>query len=506
MKKLSYNPVTLADSRELGPLPSTALVNAACRQDLVSFVRKCFHWLAPGAAFHMNWHIRAIAHALEQVRLGRIKRLIITMPPRSLKSLMCSIAFPAFVLGHDPTKRFIVASYGADLAIKLGNDFRTIVNMPQYDAIFPAMRISTMKNTQAEVVTTLNGFRLSTSVDGPLTGRGGDFIIIDDPIAALAAASQKAREHVLNWYVSALLSRLDDKKNGAIVLVMQRLHEDDLAGFLLRSSDEWTVLNLPAIAQKDEQIPIGNNAFHHRREGEVLHPEREPMAVLESLRAELGADIFEAQYQQQPVAPRGVMIDRDWVQRYDQLPTPPARRILQSWDIASKEGAENDWSVCTTWLIWNKHYYLIDVLRGRFDYPTLKERVVSHAKLHKPCTILIEDAGVGTALVQDLKKASFSVVAIKPEHDKKTRMSIQSAKFSSGRVFFPRQAPWLATLELELFAFPRGRHDDQVDSISQALGYEAASGWTAESIEGFNRFLSGLHQEAVFARLAGRPW
>jgi hypothetical protein len=214
--------------------------------------------------------------------------------------------------------------------------------------MFPAMQISTMKNTQTEVVTTLNGFRLGTSVDGALTGRGGDIIVIDDPIAALAALSQKAREHVVDWYFNTLLSRLDDKQNGAIVLVMQRLHEDDLVGVLLRGSDEWTVLNLPAIAEQDERIPIGNGNFHDRRTGDPLHPERESMAVLESLRARLGADIFAAQYQQQPVAPGGVMIKRDWVRRYDQLPTPPSRHIIQSWDIASKEGVENDWSVCTT--------------------------------------------------------------------------------------------------------------------------------------------------------------
>ena len=271
-------------------------------------------------------------------------------------------------------------------------------------------------------------FGSATSVDGALTGRGGDIIVIDDPIAALAALSQKARQHLLDWYFNTLLSRLDDKQNGAIVLVMQRLHKDNLVGVLLRGSDEWTVLNLPAIAEQDERIPIGNGNFHYRRAGDVLHPEREPMAVLESLRAQLGADIFAAQYQQEPVAPGGVMIKRDWVRRYDQLPTPPCTHIIQSWDIASKEGAENDWTVCTTSLIWENRYYLVDVLRGRFDYPTLKARVVSHPKQHKPRTILIEDAGVGTALVQDLKEASFSVVPIKPEYDKEIRMSIQSAK------------------------------------------------------------------------------
>ena len=310
---------------------------------------------------------------LEQVRLGKIKRLIITVPPRSLKSIMCSVAFPAFVLGHDPTKRLIVVSYSADLAIKHGNDFRAVVNSEEYRAIFPGMRISAMKNTQTEVVTTLNGFRLAMSVDGALTGRGGDIIIIDDPIAALAALSQKSREHVQHWYFNTLLSRLDDKQNGAIVLVMQRLHEDDLAGVLLRSSDEWTVVSLPAIAEQDEEIPIGNGQIHFRRAGDVLHPEREPREVLELLRAQLGAEIFAAQYQQQPVPPGGAMIKRAWVRRYDQL--PKSGQVIQSWDVANKQGEENDYSVCTTWLVHENKYYLIDVLRGRFDFPTLRTKV-----------------------------------------------------------------------------------------------------------------------------------
>src|SRR5947199_8469206 len=141
------------------------------------------------------------------------------------------------------------------------------------------------QNTQTDVVTTLNGFRLAVSIDGALTGRGGDIIVIDDPIAALAALSQKSREHVADWYFNTLLSRLDDKQNGAIVLVMQRLHEDDLAGVLLRSSDEWTVLSLPAIAEQDEQIPIGNGQIHCRHADDVLHPERVSRDDVEKLRA-----------------------------------------------------------------------------------------------------------------------------------------------------------------------------------------------------------------------------
>jgi len=499
----TLNSRTLSCSPQHMLSPSMAHVNAACRKDFVSFVRKAFHVLAPSAIFQMNWHICAVAYALEQVRLGEIKRLIITVPPRSLKSIMCSVAFPAFVLGQDPTKRLIVASYSADLAIKHGNDFRTVVNSAQYHTIFPGMRISTMKNTQTEVVTTLNGFRLTISVDGTLTGRGGDIIIIDDPIAALAALSQKPREHVVDWYFHALLTRLNDKPNGAIVLVMQRLHEDDLAGVLLRGSDEWTVVSLPAIAEQDEELPIGNGQVHVRRAGDVLHPEREPREILESLRAQLGPEIYAAQYQQQPVPPGGGTIKRAWVRRYDEL--PKSGLIIQSWDVAHKQGEENDYSVCTTWRVHDKRYYLMDVLRGRFDFPTLRTKVSEQAKLHKPSQILIEDAGFGTALIQELKRTNFSVIAVKPEYDKKIRMAIQAAKFENGQVFLPKDASWLRDLEDELFAFPNGRHDDQVDSISQALGYEIPSILTDEFLKGYDRFLNALWQDQLFARLTGRP-
>jgi phage uncharacterized protein (putative large terminase), C-terminal domain len=146
------------------------------------------------------------------------------------------------------------------------------------------------------------------------------------------------------------------------------------------------------------------------------------------------------------------------------------------------------------------------VLRGRFDFPTLRTKVLEHAKQHKASHILIEDAGFGTALIQELKGAHCSAIAVKPEYDKKIRMAIQSAKFENGQVFFPKEAPWLADLEAELFAFPSGRHDDQVDSISQALGYKSPSSWTNASLDGYSNLVNGLYQDAIFGRLAGRPW
>jgi predicted phage terminase large subunit-like protein len=372
--------------------------------------------------------------------------------------------------------------------------------------VFPETRISKEKNTEAEVMTTRGGYRLATSVDGTLTGRGGDIIIIDDPSKPVDALSDSKRERVNQWYFNTLLSRLDDKQTGAVIVVMQRLHMHDLSGALLDESEEWTHLKLPAIAEMDEQIAIGNDRFHMRRAGDVLHPGREPLSSLETLRAQFGSDIFAAQYQQAPVPPGGAMIKRAWVRRYEQLPTPRYRRVIQSWDTANKAGGEHDWSVCTTWLVHDNKYYLIDVLRSRFDYPTLKARVLEHASLHKPSKILIEDAGVGTALVQELRGSRFSVIPIKPEREKSTRMSIESGKFESGRVYFPERASWLAELEAELFAFPGSRYDDQVDSISQALSHEIGYLWDENSLKGLNDVLQGLAFDRYIGRATGRPW
>jgi predicted phage terminase large subunit-like protein len=242
-------------------------------------------------------------------------------------------------------------------------------------------------------------------------------------------------------------------------------------------------LSLPAIAEHEQKIQIGDNEYHARKVGDLFHAEREPQSVLDSLRAQLGPDTFSAQYQQNPIPAEGVMIKREWVHRYDRLPERESSvEVLQSWDTASKEGEQNDYSVCSTWLYHDNKYFLMHVLRGRYNFPALKAQAISHAKAYNAGTVLIEDdGGVGTALAKELQDAGLSAIAVKPDHDKRTRMSVQSAKFASGRVFLPREAPWLADLEAELFAFPNGRHDDQVDSISQALAHEI-SGYNLDAI------------------------
>jgi hypothetical protein len=210
------------------------------RDDFLTFSQMSFDLLTPGKSLSMTQYIKAMAYHLEQVRLGRIKRLIINLPPRYLKSHMASVAFPAYVLGNDPTKRLIMVSYGTELAIKHANDCRAIISSSRYKSVFPGLQISRNKNTEQEIATTRGGFRLAASVEGALTGRGGDIIIIDDPIKPSEAIYANRRDQLAGWYINTLLSRLDDKQEGAIVIVMQRLHEDDLCGFVLKRSKDWT--------------------------------------------------------------------------------------------------------------------------------------------------------------------------------------------------------------------------------------------------------------------------
>ena len=448
------------------------LLNALMRRRLATFAEKAFGAVLPGDTFLPNWHLDALAHYLQQVAEGRLKRLVITVPPRSGKSIMASVVFPAWILGHDPTRRLICASYAQDLSVKLHNQCRALMGSALYRAAFPGTRLSATKNTETEFETNRGGWRLATSVDGVITGRGANVVIIDDPMKAGDAESETIRNRVNTWFDSTLFTRLESRKEGAFVLVMQRLHVDDLAGHLLEQ-DGWTHLNLPAVAEVDELIRVGPGRVHARRVGDLLHPEREGQAELDDLKRTLGTAAFAAQFQQQPVPLGGNMIDWRWFRFYTREPErEPGDAVIQSWDTASKPGELNDYSVGTTWLIRGERYYLLDLHRERCDAPTLRKRVIAEYREYRPEGVLIEDKGSGTSLLQELQHTGeMPVVAIEPKGDKVVRASAQSVRIEGGQVWLPAAAPWLGEFQREVMAFPKGRHDDQVDSMSQFLIY-----------------------------------
>jgi predicted phage terminase large subunit-like protein len=447
--------------------------DAVYRNDLSAFIQKAFGTLLPGATYHHNWHVDAIAWHLQQCFEGKIRRLIITLPPRNLKSLCASVAFPAWVLGRNPSRRIICASYGMELTGKLARDCRALMDAPFYKRLFPATRLNPRKDAELDFETTQKGYRFSTTIGGAMTGRGGNIVIIDDPIKPTDATSDLRRKAVKDWYDGTLQTRLDDKRNDVIILVMQRVHDDDLVSHVLERGD-WVHLDLPAIADEHVKVRIGPNLWHERRVGDLLHPEREPKAVLDELRRSMGTYLFSAQYLQRPIPEDGNLVRWDWFKTYEH---PPAYNsdgyVVQSWDTASKAGELNDYSVCTTWLVKGRDYYLLDLVRQRLEYPFLKRRALELKQKWDPKWILIEDKGSGTQLLQDFRieyrfKRAWPIT---PDSDKITRFSSQSAQIEDGRVHLPANAPWLPAFKAEVLAFPNGKFDDQVDSLSQFLGY-----------------------------------
>jgi predicted phage terminase large subunit-like protein len=460
---------------------SDVTVDALLRSEFYYFARKCFHTIAPGRHFVPNWHLKAIAHQLERIERGETTRLIVNLPPRSGKSIFVSVAYPAWLLAQDPTCRIIVVSYSNELAADLHRQFRTVLEADWYQRLFPDTLLS--KDTALEAVTTVGGGRYATSIEGSLTGRGADLIIIDDPHKAEEAQSEKALAQVWEWYSGTLVSRLNDQRTGKIILVMQRLHQDDLAGRLL-ARQQWTHLNLPALAPYNQSIPLGNGGVKHWLCDEPLDAERGGREVLEKTKREIGSAKFSAQYLQQPVPKAGNLIQLQWFRRYDQAPVKQAGdRIVQSWDPASGIDDHNDYSVCTTWLVTKeKKYYLLDVFRARINFLDLKRKVRSHALRFAADVILIEKNGIGESLLGEFANnppgGMVRPVGILPKGGKIDRLAAQSAKIEAGHVYLPADAPWLADLLTEVLAFPNVRHDDQIDSISQFLFW--VSSWRGD--------------------------
>jgi len=439
-------------------------------EHLMSFTEFAFGVVRPGVPFRSNWHLEAVTDALSRVALGEIRRLIITLPPRNLKSLCASVAMPAWFLGRYPSERVVAVSYSDQLARTHANDFRLLVKHPIYQATFPAMRLE--RDTDREIITTRRGKRIATSIEGTLTGLGGNLVIIDDPLKLGDAMSESVRARVIEWYRSTLLSRLDDKKEARIVLVMQRVHQDDLAGYL-QDRGGFEVLNLPAIAQRDETFFLGDGRTYDRKKGELLHPEHESADELAELKREMGSIAFSAQYQQSPIPPGGTIIKRKWLTLYDEIHVQPGDRIIMSWDIALSETESGDYSACVVLLRRNEVYYVLEVVRGRFPFDTLKQKVMEIRRRyssHRSPTLLIEDSPISRGLIQSLREKSINVTVYKPDTDKRSRVISQTDLFEGGSVRFPRRAVWLEEFTAELLAFP-GRHDDQVDALTQGLAW-----------------------------------
>ena len=452
------------------------VTEALARQRLLPMVMLAFTMLHPGQPpLRTAWYLKAMCWWLERVARGELLRSMIWLQPRALKSITVAIVFPCWLLGRDPTMEIMVATYGETLSREHAEKRRQIMESDWYKRIFPGTRLAERSNRLLELRTTAGGGVKAVSVGGPVTGRGADLIILDDCMKSDDCSSEAVREAVKHWFSSALTTRLNDKKRGAIISIQQRVHEDDLPAHLLEKG--YACLNLPAIAARDQRIEIGDDLIQHWKRGELLDPARFPMEVLEAERLNMGPQGYSAQYLQNPVAPAGNLLKMEQFRRFE-IPIERHRfdRVIQSWDPAATDLPTSDWSVCTTWGYLAGRVFLLHIYRQRVPYPKLKQAVIAQRSAWNADHVIIERSSNGLPLVQQLRaEGPFLPISWPPthmrQHDKVERLLAQTGQIEEGRVWLPAELEGLDCFLSELRAFDNGRHDDQVDSLTQLLEF-----------------------------------
>lgn len=452
---------------------------ALARLDFKTFLALAFKVLHPNTPFLDNWSIDAIVHQLEQSYTGVCRRSILNLPPRHLKSIIVSVAWPAFLWGREPSYKFMCVSYSDDLTRDIARMFRTVVESPMYRKVFPHVKV--IKATENEVRTDAGGIRYATSVGGTITGKGADLLIIDDPIKPTDAQSDKSRNAVNEWLRSTLLSRLNDQEYGGLFLVMQRLHVNDPTGFL-EAGGGFKKLSLPAIATKKEIIELGDGRQHVRQMGEPLHAEHQSLTILHALRDSLGQFTFQSQYQQSPAIPDGAMFLNRWFKRTPKVSPPLARaKYFLSIDAATSQAETADYTAISVVRIQPGQCLVLKAERGRWTYEQLKPKVQSYinamGSVHQPLNVVIEAASAGMSLISYFRPLSrddrrFNVLHYHPREGKQTRAAYAVPYFDTGKVVILDMAPgndWVEGYINEFVTFPHGRFDDQVDSLTQLL-------------------------------------
>ncbi|WP_273144046.1 phage terminase large subunit [Oceanicaulis alexandrii] len=413
-------------------------------------------------------YVDALCLALQQATEADAGRLLVTIPPRHLKSVAAAIALPAWVLGRDPSAKVMVATYSDTLSAEHAAKFARVVNATWYQRLFPNTRVAS--SSKYEWRTTAGGARYGVSLGGTVTGFGADVIIIDDILKGAEARQEVMRAKARLFYTETLRSRLDNPRTGSIIAIMQRLHEDDFPAFLLENG-RYRHLNLPATAEETEEIQLYRGKVWLRKKGHILDPYRFTEAGLADQEKEMGRVAFAAQYQQRPVLPDGAVIDMKKIKLVDR---PPERKkctyIIQSWDTAVETGPKCSFSVCTTWGYRCGVWYLLDLLRARLDGADLKSRILQMFRKWSPEEVLIERTNATQIMWSIMRQeGELFPVLMDPDGSKLDRLVPHLDYLNDGAVAFPTEVDWWPTLRDEMRAFPESRFDDQVDSLSQFM-------------------------------------
>jgi len=413
-------------------------------------------------------HHALMAKKFEEIAEGKIKRLIINMPPRHTKSEFASYLLPAWYLGKFPSRKIIQCSNTSELAVGFGRKVRNLVDGDTYAKVFPNVSLRHDSKAAGRWATNANGDYFAIGVGGTVTGKGADLLIIDDPHseqeAALASGNPEVYDKVFEWYESGPRQRL--QPGGAIVIVMTRWGKRDLTGRVLQSmverdGDEWEIISLPAIKKNEKP----------------LWPEFWSYEELVKLRNVLPISKWSAQYQQNPTSEEGAIVKREWWQIWEEKNPPICDFIIQSWDTAFTKNERSDYSACTTWGVFkinedpnNVNVILLDAHKERLEFPELKKRAMELYQEWQPDAFIVEAKASGAPLIYELRSMGIPVQEFTPVrgNDKISRINAVADLFASGKIWCP-PTRWAEEVMEEMAAFPNSDHDDLVDSTTQAL-------------------------------------
>jgi predicted phage terminase large subunit-like protein len=456
-----------------------ALLTRQAERSLRAFVEQAWHILEPDTPFLTNWHINLICEYLEAVTEGEITRLVINLPPRYMKSLLVSVLWPTWEWLRAPQMRWLFASYSESLSTKHSLDRRVVLQSPWYrDRWGDRFHLTSDQNEKAEYRNDRRGIMTATSVGGSATGKGGNRIVVDDPHNPAQAESDRQRQQAIDFFLTTLSTRLDDKRKGAIVVIMQRLHTRDLTAVCLDQG--YTSLIIPVEAEYPSILTFPRSgATITRAVGELLWPARESHDDLTRQKAALGSYAYAGQYQQRPSPRGGGLFKRSWWKYYAELPSD-MQEHAQSWDLAFKGGGEHDFVVGLVAARRGADIYLIDRYKQHASFQeTLAAMRQMSERYPEAHTILVEDNANGPAIIDTLNHEIGGIIAVTPEGGKYARASACEPQVEAGNVYLPSptapnghsipERAWVHDFVEQLAVFPQGDHDDDVDAFSQLL-------------------------------------
>jgi predicted phage terminase large subunit-like protein len=440
---------------------------------LSNFVRDAWYVLEPAVEYVHGWHIDAMCEHLQAVTDGEITRLLINVPPGCMKSLLLNVFWPAWEwgvrkLGH---YRYLCASHKQELAVRDSVKMRRLIVSDWYQDRFRHIQLANDQNAKGKFENTMTGFREAIAA-GSITGSRGDRVIIDDPHSVDSANSDAKRESTTLWFREAVPTRLNSPSKSAILVIMQRLNDYDVSGMILSNTESnYTHLMLPMEFEKDRKC-VTKIGFEDRRteEGELLFDKQFPRAVVDKLKSDLGSYGTASQLQQSPVPRGGGIIKLDWINLVDSVPKD-FTFIIQSYDTAFKTGQTNDYSVGITLGYLNGQVYVIDRLKGKFEYPELLKKIKSESAKYNANIRLIEDKASGQSLIQSLKlETQLRFKAVNADTDKIVRTHACLGFFEQNK-FNVLKSDWSDDYIKTLTRFPYASHDDDVDATTLALNY-----------------------------------